>query len=119
MMLASNIPQCRSAVAHFLRPFDGYDGSASDTAPPTSDAILEVKHLFPVPAAQPGQGFRCQQGRMRARAIDLDQIARPEILDPGRVKRDHLRARCSLFVPERSSRAGRVVNREVTLARNA
>ena len=84
MMLASNIPQCHSALAHFLRPLNGYDGPASDAAPPTWDAILEVKHLFPVPAAQPEQGFRCQQGRMRARAIDLDQIAQPEILDPGR-----------------------------------
>ena len=91
MMLASNIPQCRSALAHFLRPFDGYHGSASDAAPPTSDAILEVKHLFSVPAASLERGFRCQQGRMRARAIDLDQIARPEILDLSEIQRDHLR----------------------------
>ena len=89
--MASNIPQCRSALAHFLSPFEGDHGPASDAAPPTSDAILEVKHLFPVPAAQPEQGFRCQQGRMRARAIDLDQIARPEILDPGELQRGHLR----------------------------
>ena len=91
MMLASDIPLCCSALAHFLRPLNGYDGPASDAAPPTSDAILEVKHLFSVPAASLEQGFRCQQGRMRARAIDLDQIARPEILDLSEIQRDHLR----------------------------
>jgi hypothetical protein len=30
--------------------------------------------------------------------IDLHEISRPEILDPGRIQRDHLRARCSPFV---------------------
>jgi len=36
---------------------------------------------------------------MRARAIDLDQIARPEILDPGEIQRGHLRDRVLCSFP--------------------
>jgi hypothetical protein len=39
------------------------------------------------------------------RTIDLDEISRPQILDPGRIQRDHLRVRCSSFV-RRTTRAG-------------
>jgi hypothetical protein len=45
---------------------------------------------------------------------DLDEIPRPEILDPCRVQRDHLCARCSLFVPRVDHHGpGRIVNREL------
>jgi hypothetical protein len=52
---------------------------------------------------------------MRTRgAIDLYKIARPEILDFGGVKRDHL-SRCSLFVlTPKMIRGGRIVYRAVT-----
>jgi hypothetical protein len=50
--------------------------------------------------------------------IDPDEIARPEILDAGRVERDHLHALCSLFVPWiEHHEPGGVVNGELTIAR--
>src|SRR5713101_2706531 len=56
-------------------PFDRYDGSASNTTPPTSDPILQVE--YPVAGFQPkpGQECWCQQRRASAGgAIDLDEI---------------------------------------------
>jgi hypothetical protein len=40
------------------RPFDRYDGSASDAASPTSDAIPEVQHLLPRLQTEVGYAFK-------------------------------------------------------------
>jgi hypothetical protein len=89
-------------------PFDRHDCSASNTTPPTSDPILEVEHPLARLQPKPGQECRCQQRRVSASgAVDLDEIPPPEILDPGRIQRDHLHAFCSLLVPSaRASQAG-------------
>jgi hypothetical protein len=100
-------------------PFDRYDGSASNTTPRTSDPILQVEYPVPRFQPKPGQECWCQQRRVRARgAIDFHKIAWPEILDPCRIQRDHLRALRSLFVPRiEHHKPGRAVNRELTLPR--
>ena len=52
--------------------------------------FVEVDHLLPWAEAEPGQECRGKQRRMQAcGAIDLQEIARPEILDPSQVERHH------------------------------
>jgi hypothetical protein len=94
-------------------PFDRHDGSASNATLPTSDPICQIEHsaarFQPSRARNTGvHNAACEQ-RSSARtpqepsvargAINLHEIARPEILDPGGIERDHMQALCFLFVP--------------------
>jgi hypothetical protein len=116
--------QRASSVQEFARLFAGGDwirtsSTASNTATPTSHPILQVKHPAARFQPKPGQECRCQQRRVSTSGtIDLHEISRPEILDPGRIQRDHLCARCSSFVHMTKDHhgPGRVVNQELTFA---
>jgi hypothetical protein len=94
-----------SALAGFFSPLDRNDSTASNTASPTHP-VLQIQHPMSRLQPKPGQESWREQRRMGARGtIDLHEISRPEILDPGRIQRDHLRARRSSFV-RRTPRAG-------------
>jgi hypothetical protein len=85
-----------------LSPLHRYRSTASLPAPPTSDPILEVEH--PNARLQPKLGQQCrrQQGGMgTSGTIDLHEAARPEILDPGRIKWHHVVSMFSVCSGER------------------
>jgi hypothetical protein len=61
--------------------------------------VLEIEHLVSRAETKPVEEGRREQGRVSASgAIDFDKIAPPEILDAGRIERNHLLDSCSLFV---------------------
>ena len=95
------------------------DTTAGAPRAPAPYSVVEIEDLEPWTEAKPGQECWCQQRRVSATGtIDLDEISRPEILDPGRIQRDHLCARCSSFVHMTKDHhgPGRVVNQELTFA---
>src|SRR5262249_32864091 len=69
-------------------PDSPLEGTGFEPLVPRKPVILtrpfvEVDHLLPWAEAEPGQECRGKQRRMQAcGAIDLQEIARPEILDP-------------------------------------
>ena len=54
--------------------------------------------------------------RVRRPTIDLDEIARPEILDAGRIERDHVRERVLCLFVAKKAPVEAVVNRKPILA---
>jgi hypothetical protein len=62
--------------------------------------------------AEPREGSWREQRRMRARgAIDLHEIARPAILDAGRVEGNHLRTEVRFWFAREQHGKSRIVNR--------
>jgi hypothetical protein len=54
-------------------------------------AVLQIGMISAAAGTRGAQECQGQQRRVSAGgAIDLHKIARPEILDPGRIQRDHL-----------------------------
>jgi hypothetical protein len=75
-----------------LRPLYRHDSPTPHAAASTPHAILEVEHLALRPEAEPRQEYWREQRCLRARgAIDFDEIARHEILDPSRIKISEIR----------------------------
>ena len=68
------------------------DTTAGAPRAPAPYSVVEIEDLEPWTEAKPGQECWCQQRRVSATGtIDLDEISRPEILDPGELQRGHLR----------------------------
>jgi hypothetical protein len=89
----------RSRLSNSLPPLDRHDSTAPRTTTPAPHTIFQVQHFMSRFQPKPGQECRCQQRRVSAYgAIDLGEIPGPQILDRGRIQRNHLRARCSQFV---------------------
>jgi hypothetical protein len=67
------------------------------SAPAAPEPVLEVENLRAEAQSDPEEGLRRQQRDVVAGgAIDLDEVALPEILDPRRVERQHFPTRpCS------------------------
>jgi hypothetical protein len=62
-------------------PLDRHDGSAPRSASAAANPRLQVEHLGLSANPEPQQKFRRQQRNvMASSAIDLDEIAAPEIL---------------------------------------
>jgi len=98
-----------------LPQLDRHDSPTTRTAPPTPHLVLQVEHLVTWSklsrerkAGAEGQSVRFtdKQCRMSARGtIGLREIARPEILDAGRIERNYPRHHV-VFVRHRTARAG-------------
>jgi hypothetical protein len=87
-------------------PLDRNHGSPSLSTPTAPDPVLEVEHLGLGAKPEPQQKLRREQRDVVAsRAIDLDEVALPEILNPRGVKGHHLCASVPGMFQE-SARAG-------------
>jgi hypothetical protein len=73
----------RTGSPALARPLDRHDGSSPCSASPAPDPLLEIEHLGLRAEPKPQQKLRRQQRDVIAGgAIDLDEVALPETLDP-------------------------------------
>ena len=71
-------------------PLDRHDRSSPRSASAAPDAPLEIRHLGLTVEPEPPQELRRQQRHVMAGgAIDPEEIATPEIVDPRQVQRQH------------------------------
>ena len=76
-------PTGRAGLLALTSPLDRNDGSPPRSASAAADPARDIKHLDPRAEPELHQKVRHQQRDMMAGgAIDLDEIATPEILDP-------------------------------------
>jgi hypothetical protein len=73
----------RSLLGDRPPSLDRNDGSSPRSAPAAPDAPFEIENLRAGAEHEPQQGIRPQQGdAMAGGAIDLHDIAAPEVFDP-------------------------------------